>query len=222
MSLNPKNPESQHGTKVEELSMMSENVREADFKEKISLHVEVLLQFALWLTKNGRDAVNLLREAMAEAYRSWDDEIPEGSYDIRLHKILTRQFFSGRRRLSSPIDQSGADNIDVSLIKNNRLFLNTTADDSLMTSIPGKSDNDVNYFRSIASLPQEYRSVMILSYLEGFTNVEIAKLAGVQPHAIEAKLNRGRRFLRDELFAHLMRNDNPETAADQVRSGSTG
>jgi DNA-directed RNA polymerase specialized sigma24 family protein len=45
---------------------------------------------------------------------------------------------------------------------------------------------------------------MILSYLEGFTNDEIADLAKVRPQAVESLLNRGRELLREELFAHLM------------------
>ena len=62
---------------------------------------------------------------------------------------------------------------------------------------------------------------MILSYLEGFSNREIADLAGVQPQAIESLLNRGRGLLREELFAHLMdEDDSLDTAADRV--GGTG
>ena len=48
---------------------MSESAKRLDFKDKILPHLEVLLQFSLWLTKNGRDATRLMCEAMAEAYR---------------------------------------------------------------------------------------------------------------------------------------------------------
>ena len=80
----------------------------------------------------------------------------------------------------------------------------------------GEFDEDVNYFTAIASLPAVFRSAMILSYLEGFSYREIANLAGVQPHAIESLLNRGREFLREELFAHLMGSDSLETVADRT------
>ncbi len=45
---------------------------------------------------------------------------------------------------------------------------------------------------------------MMLSYIEGFTNTELACLAEVQQHAIESLLNRGIRLRREELFERLM------------------
>ena len=96
------------------------------------------------------------------------------------------------------------DNIDESLVKNNRLFDSITNNPGQPSFRGGESDEDVNYFKAIAGLPSVYRSAMILSYLEGFTNDEIADLAKVRPQAVESLLNRGRELLREELFAHLM------------------
>jgi RNA polymerase sigma-70 factor (ECF subfamily) len=211
--------QSQYEMRVEELSVMSESAKRLDFKDKILPHLEVLLQFSLWLTKNGRDATRLMCEAMAEAYRSWDELIPEENCGIRLHKILTRRFFSGFQQYSqplTPISDDNVDNVDDSLIKNNRLFPVAATNPGQQSFTAGESDEDVNYFTAIAGLPAVFRSAMILSYLEGFSYSEIADLAGVQPHAIESLLNRGREFLREELFAHLLGSDSLETVADRT------
>lgn len=202
--------------------MMSENERRSDFKEKASPHLEVLLQFSLWLTKNGRDAARLMREAMAEAYGSWDASIPEDSCDIWLHNILTRWFYNGFQQHSRSLVPISGDNVDKRLVKNNRLFSGRTTNASQKSFMTGESDEDVSYFKAIAGLPVVFRSAMILSYLEGFSNAEIANLTGVRPHAIESLLNRGRGLLREELFAHVMDNDSLNTVADRVRSRKTG
>lgn len=68
----------------------------------------------------------------------------------------------------------------------------------------------------MASLPAVFRSAMILSYLEGFSNAEIAHLAGVEPHAIESLLVRGRELMQEEFIAHLRSYDHAHAGADRT------
>ena len=183
--------------------MMNNNEKRLDFKEKILSDFEVLLKFSLWLTKNGRDASELMREAMAEAFRIWEEWTPKESRKIWMHKILTKRFFNGfqqKSRLQSPV----ADNMDDRLIKGDRLFPEATINSRQPSFLFGDSNEDLDYFKAIASLPAVFRSAMILSCLEGFSNREIAELAGVESQAVESLLNRGRKFLREELFVPLM------------------
>jgi hypothetical protein len=49
--------------------------------------------------------------------------------------------------------------------------------------------------------------------LPGFSNRETADMALVRPQAIESVLDWGRKFIREELFAHLMRDDSVNTIA---------
>jgi RNA polymerase sigma-70 factor, ECF subfamily len=194
---------------------MNESVRGSDFRERISPHLEVLLQFSLSLTRNGRDAMKLVREVMTEAYHSWDQALPEDHYDTWLHGILTKQFYNGFQQQLHEPDLVLDDIIDDSLIESNRLFDMTTADSIRGSSLAEESGADINYLRAVANLPMVFRTAMVLSYLEGFTNREIANLAGVQPHAIESLLNRGRGFLREELFAHLTEDDGREDVTNR-------
>ncbi len=194
--------------------MMSDSTIRADFKEKISPHIEVLLQFSLWLTKNGRDAVKLMRSAMAEAVHNWDELTSEESY-VRLHSILTRQFLNRNSQVVQPPNQTSGGVTSESVDNGDRLISAATGDTRHRSWLTGGYDGDVNYFEAFAGLPPTFRSVMILSYLEGFSNVEIADLAGVQPLAVDSLLNRGREFLREELFAHLVGENDHETIAGQ-------
>lgn len=183
--------------------MKNNNENRLAFKTEVLPDLEVLLQFSLWLTKNGNDASSLMREALTEAFESWDDWTPEESRRIWIHKILTRRFFNSfqkRSRLQQPV----AVNVDDRLIKNNRLFPEATITYRQHSFLTGESNEDLDYFKAIACLPAVYRSAMILSCLEGFSNREIAELAGVEPYKVESLLNRGRTFLREELYAHLM------------------
>lgn len=53
--------------------------------------------------------------------------------------------------------------------------------------------------RAVASLPQSYREVIVLRYLEELEISEIAALAGVSVDAVAARLSRGRAMLRAAL-----------------------
>ncbi len=187
--------------------MKSESAKMADFKDKVLQDIEALLQFSLWLTKNGRDASRLLCEAMKEAYQSWDQLSPDECPRLWLHKILTKKFFNGFQRESHLIAPDATDNIDDSLIKNNWLFPETALDARQPSFLTGSSNEDLDYFKAIASLPPAFRTAMILSCLEGFSDREIADIAGVPPQAVESLLNRGRVFLQEELFSLLTGNE---------------
>jgi RNA polymerase sigma-70 factor (ECF subfamily) len=51
----------------------------------------------------------------------------------------------------------------------------------------------------IEHLPDAYRTVMVLSEMEGFTNAEIADILGVSLNAVKIRLHRAREKLRKDL-----------------------
>ncbi len=198
---------------------MSERVTRADFKVRMLPELEGLLQLSLWLTKNGRDATRLLREVMAEVYWKWDEYVAGDALRIKLHDLLTRRLLDGTVVSVCPIASLSDGNVDTTLAENNQLLPALSDDVRLQSWLSGESDEDVKYHEAIASLPEICRSAAILSYLEGFSNKEIADLAGAQPHTVESVLNMGRRFIRDELFEVLMGSDASETI-DERREAS--
>jgi RNA polymerase sigma-70 factor (ECF subfamily) len=68
----------------------------------------------------------------------------------------------------------------------------------------------------VENLPASYRSVIVLSELEGFKNDEIAEILGVPLHTIKIRLHRARAKLRKELETHcsFYRDDQNELACD--------
>ena len=64
----------------------------------------------------------------------------------------------------------------------------------------------------VESLPDNYRSVLVLSEFEGPTNAEIAEIAGISLDTVKIRLHRARTRLRQELetkcsFYHDERNE---------------
>jgi RNA polymerase sigma-70 factor (ECF subfamily) len=69
----------------------------------------------------------------------------------------------------------------------------------------------------VARLPENYRAVMILSELEGFTNGEIAAILGLTLDTVKIRLHRAREKLRKDLETgcSFYRDERAELACDR-------
>jgi DNA-directed RNA polymerase specialized sigma24 family protein len=167
-----------------------------DFGDGRSPQLEALLQISLGLTKNGRDAVRLLNESMSEATLFWAGTAVEDTWSTRLHEILTRRFFSSFQESAHPQATFRHTTTPQTLAKY-QLLLAANPARQRNPAPAAASKGQLRYVKAITGLPMEFRPAMILSYIEGFSNTEIADLAGRQPHEIESLLYRGCRLVRD-------------------------
>ncbi len=69
----------------------------------------------------------------------------------------------------------------------------------------------------VEKLPESYRTVVVLSDLEGFRDDEIAEILGVSIHTAKIRLHRARTRLKKDLEAHcnFYRDERNEFACDQ-------
>ncbi len=69
----------------------------------------------------------------------------------------------------------------------------------------------------VDGLPENYRNVIVLSELEGFTNAEIAEVLGLSLDTVKIRLHRARTRLRKELEAkcNFYRDERNELACDR-------
>jgi RNA polymerase sigma-70 factor, ECF subfamily len=72
----------------------------------------------------------------------------------------------------------------------------------------------------ISTLPESYRSVIVLSDLEGFTDAEIADIVGLSLQAAKIRLHRARTKLKEELKKACVfyRDERNELACDRKTS----
>ena len=63
----------------------------------------------------------------------------------------------------------------------------------------GVCDDDRDLFKAIMKLPQKYKIVLDLYYLEGYKSGEIANIVGTTPENVRKRLQHGRRMLKYEL-----------------------
>jgi RNA polymerase sigma-70 factor, ECF subfamily len=82
------------------------------------------------------------------------------------------------------------------------------------TAIRGEMSACIRGF--VDALPENYRAVMVLADIEGFTNAEIAEILGIGVDAVKIRLHRARAALRKDLAAgcNLERDGQHELACD--------
>ncbi len=74
-----------------------------------------------------------------------------------------------------------------------------TALDSVVNLIPSTDEDDREVLRTVMSLPEKYRIVIYLYYMEGMSSREIAGTLGISEPAVRKRLQKGRELLKLEL-----------------------
>jgi RNA polymerase sigma-70 factor, ECF subfamily len=85
-----------------------------------------------------------------------------------------------------------------------QLAQNSPEDDPERRFFAKVFDEDVK--KAIEELPDDFRMVVILSFLEGFSYQEIAEIADLQLGTVKSRLHRGRKLLQKKLLEYAVRN----------------
>jgi RNA polymerase sigma-70 factor (ECF subfamily) len=173
------------------------------FEEEALPHMDALYRTALRMTKNESDAEDLVQEAYVKAYRFWDKFELGSNCRAWLFKIMTNIFINDYRSKSR-----APQSVDVDDIDDNYLYRHLTTTDheenpehQLFAKI---FDDDVK--KAIEELPDDFRMVVVLSFLEGFSYQEIADIADLQLGTVKSRLHRGRKLLQKQLLDYAIRN----------------
>ncbi len=168
------------------------------FENELLPHVGALQTFAYHLTYNQEDADDLVQETYLKAYR-FIDKYDEGTNaKAWLFKILKNAYINEyRKRVKQPTK------VDYEEI----VAYHDTDDDR----ISGYSDLREEIFlhmmgdevtSAINSLPIDFRTVILLCDIEGFTYEEIASIIDVPIGTVRSRLFRARNLLKEKLTSY--------------------
>ena len=173
------------------------------FEKEALPHMDALLRTALRMTKNQNDAEDLVQETMVKAYRFWDKFEPGSNCRAWLFKIMTNIFINNYRSKSRTPVSVNMDDIDDNFLYGQLATLGPeeNPEQALFAKI---FDDDVK--KAIEELPDDFRLVVVLSFLEGFSYQEIADIADLQLGTVKSRLHRGRKLLQKQLYEYAVRN----------------
>lgn len=173
------------------------------FETEALPHMDALLRTALRMTKNSSDADDLVQETYVRAYRSWNKFEAGTNCRAWLFRIMTNIFINEyRSRLRSPVAVD-VDEIDDSFLYG-QLMAGKNVDNPEEEFFAKILDDDIK--RTIDELPPDFRLVIALSFIEGFSYEEISNITDLQLGTVKSRLHRGRKLLQKSLYKYAVRN----------------
>jgi RNA polymerase sigma-70 factor (ECF subfamily) len=172
--------------------------KQREFEREALPHMDLLYNYALRMTYNPSDADDLVQETYLKAYRFWDKYEKGTNIRAWLFRIMKNSYINRYRK-----ETKEPETVDYDDVKN---FYNTVRDDStdsndLQEALFGNLlDDDVA--KAIASLPEDFRTVVILCDIEGLTYEEIAEFVDCPLGTVRSRLHRGRKLLRSQLLQY--------------------
>ena len=168
-----------------------------DFEALVLPHLDPLYSAALRLTKNERDAEDLVQDTCMRAYRFFDKFERGTNIKAWLFKILTNTFINRyRRKVKERTVTEGAEREAV-----HEAFISRDASDYAANPEQYMFDRLLSddVLRAIDALPIDFRLVVILADLQEFSYKEIAEILEVPVGTVMSRLFRGRKALQRAL-----------------------
>jgi RNA polymerase sigma-70 factor (ECF subfamily) len=169
-----------------------------EFEQEAIPHMDILYNYALRMTGNADNAHDLLQETFLKAYRFWDKYEKGTNVRAWLFRIMKNTYINlYRKAVKEP------DTVDYNDIQNfyNIIRENSADANDLQEKLFGHLlDDDVT--KALESLPEEFRTVVILCDIEGLTYEEIAEFVECPVGTVRSRLHRGRKLLYAQLFEY--------------------
>lgn len=168
------------------------------FNDEIIPHLDSLYNFALRLTTDHSDAEDLVQDTIVKAFRFFDSYEKGTNAKAWLFRILKNSFINNyRKNLKKP---QSVDYDEVSSYYESVRAERTDTSD--LESIIYRNLMDDNFTSALAKLPEDFRTVVLLCDVDGFTYEEISNMLDVPIGTIRSRLHRGRNLLKTELYEY--------------------
>ncbi len=171
--------------------------RRQEFEASALPHLDTLFSMALKLTRNRAEAEDLVQETMVRAYRFFSRYERGTNCKAWLFKILRNGFinrYRETRRQPEPVDFAAVEG---------HAEHRVTAEHEASVRSPEETVGDLRLGeevrRALDRLPAEFRMVVVLSFVEGYTYREIAAIMSCPIGTVMSRLFRARRILQEVL-----------------------
>ncbi len=173
-----------------------------EFEREALPHLGALHGTALRLTRNERDAEDLVQDTILRAYRYFDKFEPGTNAKAWLFKILSNTFITGyhARKRDLELALSVAEEAETRDIVHHEAQLSARDPEGAVASRLLSDD----VIRALEALPAEFRLVVLLCDVEEFSYKEIAEIMDCPVGTVMSRLFRARRLLQRTLHDYAV------------------
>ena len=185
------------GNKTARRVVCQEAMATRPFEETVLPHLDAAFNYARWLTRNDADAEDVVQDACLRAMR-FCSSLRDGNARAWLFTIVRNSWYSrlSRRRSAGP-RQVPSDDVGNALL-----------DEGLDPEERMLQQHTVARVRAaLEQLPPDYREILVLREIEGFSYKEIAAALSIPIGTVMSRLARA----RERMMGTLRLTANPET-----------
>ena len=171
-----------------------------DFDSQVMPYLDSLYNTAYRMTRSAEDAEDLVQETYFKAYKYYDKFEEGTNFKAWLFKIMKNTFINNyRKKKLTPhkIDFSEIEESYERVIQKNAPDLIKDPESEIFQDM---MDADVK--RALDSLPHDYKMVVLLADIEGFSYKEIAEILDCPVGTVMSRLYRGRKMLERTLLEY--------------------
>lgn len=163
-------------------------------------HMDALYNFALRMTGDGVEAQDLVQETFLKAFRFFDKFEQGTNCKAWLFRIMKNSYINRYRKA-----QKSPETVDYDSVEEFYYSIRSRGSgDGDMSVLLFDNILDDEMARAIERLPEDFRTVVILCDIEGFTYEEIAEFVDCPVGTVRSRLHRGRKLLRDALVDYAI------------------
>ena len=158
-------------------------------------HLDSLFRYALSMTRDRDRAEDLTQDTLAKAVEHFEKYKPGTNARAWLFRIMTNHYINQRRARRPEVQF--LEGVEPRTADDQGLLVRTNLDPerNLMTRLAASQIRE-----ALERLPEDFRMVVMLADLEGFSYREIADQVGCPIGTVMSRLHRGRRLMRQHLL----------------------
>jgi RNA polymerase sigma-70 factor (ECF subfamily) len=179
--------------------------KKQQFEEIFLPLMDNLYNLAMRMTRNPRDAEDLVQETYLKAFRFFDHFQQGTNAKAWIITILTNTFRTKYRKAQKEPDQVDFDTVENFFLVdefNPRIQpanKSEARDSGAITEILKSYVSD-DIIKALENIPEQFRMAVLLSDVERFNYQEIAEIIGASVGTVKSRIFRGRKLLQKQLY----------------------
>lgn len=181
-----------------ERKKLSREEKDKVFDSEFVPHANALYTFAYHLTYNEEDANDLVQETLLKAFRFIESYHIGTNAKAWLFKILKNAFINEYRKKSKqPYKVDYEDIVSYHQTDDSRYVGFLDLREEIFQGMLGDE-----LVKALNMLPVDFRTVIVLCDLQGFTYEEMSKIIDIPIGTVRSRLHRARNMLKESLKAY--------------------
>lgn len=171
-----------------------------EFEELFRPIMSMAYGTAVRLTRDRTEAEDLVQDAALLAFRAFGSFQPGTNFKAWFFRILTNAFYSRHRKTKHERGNVSTEDLPALYLyaKTAEIGLHSQEPDPAAAMMDRFDSDQVG--QALDTLPDEYRLVASLYFIEDFSYQQIAEVVGCPVGTVRSRLHRGRRMLQKALW----------------------